>query len=101
MVKQSALGGDHILIYAQVVLTAIKFAFDVGLPRIDMDIGCKELLAFLLSQDICLASVGTTVDDILFMKRYFLSVKFSFVSSNCNKLFGYRGCVLTLPLEQV
>jgi hypothetical protein len=46
MVKQSALEGDYISIYAQVALTAIKFALDVGLSRIDMDIGCKELLAF-------------------------------------------------------
>ena len=55
----------------------------MGLPRIVMDIGGKELHAFLLSEDPCFASVGTIVDDILFMKRYFLSVKF--VSSICNK----------------
>jgi hypothetical protein len=85
MQRQSILGGDYILIYAQVVLSAIKFALDVGLPRIVMDIGCKELHAFLLSKDPCFAAVGPIVDDILFMKRYFLSVKFSFVSSICNK----------------
>jgi hypothetical protein len=85
MQRQSILGGDYILIYAQVVLSAIKFALDVGLPRIVMDIGCKELHAFLLSEDPCFAAVGPIVDDILFMKRYFLSVKFSFVSSICNK----------------
>ncbi len=102
MVKQSALGDDYISIYAQVALSAIKFAFDVGLPRIDMDIGCKELLAFLLSEDICLASVGITVDDILFMKRYFLSVKFSFVSSNCNKAaIALATEAVSSPLEQV
>ena len=57
--------GDYILIYAQVVLSAIKFTLDVGLPRIVMDIGFKELHALLLSEDPCFATVGTIVDDIL------------------------------------
>jgi hypothetical protein len=56
----------------------------------------------LLYEDIFLAYVGTTVDDILFMKRYFLSIKFSFVSSNCNKAaIALATEVVSSPLEQV
>ena len=74
----------------------------MGLPRIVMDISCKELHAFLLSEDPCFTAIGTIVDDILFMKRYFLSVKFSFMSSICNKAaVALATETVSSPLEQV
>ena len=54
-----------------VVLKALKFAYDVGLRRLEVELECKELVLMLNSDDMCLAPIGNLVEDILvFCQRF-------------------------------
>ena len=69
-----------------VVLKALKFAYDVGLRRLEVDLACKELVSMLNSDDICLVPTGTLVEDISFFCQRFPFCSFVFVKSICNKV---------------
>ena len=67
------------------VLTAVQFAFDVGLQHLDIELTFQDLLSLLKTDGSCLASIGTLVDDILFVKQLFHFCQFSFTKILCNK----------------
>ena len=84
--EQSFLAsGDMLQRYAMAVLAALKFAFDMGLRCIDLEMESKELLGLLKGPGPCLAVVGNLVGDILSVQKSFMFLKFSFVSKICNK----------------
>ena len=66
-------------------LTAVQFAFDVGLRHLDIELTIQDLLSLLKIDGSCLASIGTLVDDILFVEQFFHFCHFSFVKILCNK----------------
>jgi hypothetical protein len=68
-----------------VVLAAVKFAFNVGFRKIEVDMSYNELYHLLQSDGPCLASIGPLVEDILWVRNSCYVCKFSFVKSLCNK----------------
>ena len=44
--------------HAWVVLSALQFAFDIGIGRVEFEVGCYELVGLLKSNGPCLASIG-------------------------------------------
>ena len=68
MQQQGARCDDKLQLQAFVVLTAVQFAFDVGLQHLDIELTFQDLLSLLKTDGSCLASIGTLVDEILFVK---------------------------------
>ena len=71
--------------HAWAVLSALQFAFDIGIKRVEFEVGCYELVGLLQSNGPCLPSIGTLVDDIVTWKTYFEFVNFSFIKTIYNK----------------
>jgi hypothetical protein len=44
--------------HAWAVLSALQFAFDIGIRRVEFEVGCYELVGLLQSNGPCLASIG-------------------------------------------
>uniref|UniRef100_A0A2N9IE72 Reverse transcriptase zinc-binding domain-containing protein n=1 Tax=Fagus sylvatica TaxID=28930 RepID=A0A2N9IE72_FAGSY len=78
-------GMGRIQQHAWAVLNALQFAFDIGIRRVEFEVGCYELVGLLQSNGPCLASIGTLVDDIATWKTYFEFLNFSFIKTICNK----------------
>jgi hypothetical protein len=57
----------------------------VGLWHLDIELTFQDLLSLLKTDGSCLASIGTLVYDILFVKQLFHFCQFSFVKILCNK----------------
>ena len=68
MQQQGVRCDDKLQLQALVVLTAVQFAFDVGLQHLDIELTFQDLLSLLKTDGSCLASIGTLVDEILFVK---------------------------------
>uniref|UniRef100_A0A2N9F4D6 RNase H type-1 domain-containing protein n=1 Tax=Fagus sylvatica TaxID=28930 RepID=A0A2N9F4D6_FAGSY len=85
MQQQVARCEDKLQLQALVVLTAVQFAFDVGLRYLDIELTFSNLLSLLNSDGSCLAPIGTLVDDILCVKQLFHFCQFSFTKILCNK----------------
>ena len=47
MQQQGARCDDKLQLQAFVVLTAVQFAFDVGLRHLDIELTCQDLLSLL------------------------------------------------------
>ena len=79
-------------------MIALKFAYDIGLRLIELDVGCPELLGLIHKGSPCYVPIGGLVDDICHWNSCFQFLSFSVVRKDCNKLsfpsFGYRGFVL-------
>uniref|UniRef100_A0A2N9HU49 CCHC-type domain-containing protein n=1 Tax=Fagus sylvatica TaxID=28930 RepID=A0A2N9HU49_FAGSY len=78
-------GGDSLQVHAHALLLALEFAFHIGLRRLEVDVGNKELLGLLTKSGPCLASVGVVVDDIHSWQQVFPFLSFSFLKNDCNK----------------
>ena len=85
MTQQMAWHDDKVQIHAMMVLKALKFSYDVGLRRLEVDLVCKDLFSMLNSDDICLAPIGNLVGDISFFCQRFPFCSFAFVKCICNK----------------
>jgi hypothetical protein len=72
-------------IQAVVVLFAVQLALELGFRRLEVDIPYKELFHLLQADDMCLAPIGSLVDDIRLVKSSYSFCQFSFVKSLCNK----------------
>jgi hypothetical protein len=78
-------GGDSLQVHAHALLLALEFAFHIGLRRLEVVVGNKELLGLLTKSGPCLASVGVVVDDIHSWQQVFPFLSFSFLKNDCNK----------------
>ena len=76
---------NKLQLQAVVVLSVVQFACDMGFRWLEVDIPYKELLLLLQADDMCLAPIGSLVDDILWVKSSCSFCQFSFVKSLCNK----------------
>ena len=93
---------DKLQFQAIMVLTAVQFAFDVGLRHLDIELSFHHLLSLLNSDGSCLAPVGTLVDDILCIKQLFHFCQFSFAKNLCNKAaMALASEALSSPSSQV
>ena len=77
--------GDVIQAHARSILVALKFAYDIGLRLIELDVGCTELLGLLHKGSPCYAPMGVLVDDICFWISCFKFLSFSVIRKDCNK----------------
>jgi hypothetical protein len=77
--------GDILQSVAMAAVESIWFAIDIGLLRVELEFDHKDLFWLLQQGGPCLAPVGNLVDDIVLSKRYFESVRFSYVTKLCNK----------------
>uniref|UniRef100_A0A2N9G5M6 RNase H type-1 domain-containing protein n=1 Tax=Fagus sylvatica TaxID=28930 RepID=A0A2N9G5M6_FAGSY len=85
MQQQLVLCDDTLQLQAMVVLAAVQFAFDVGFRSLEVDISYKDLFHLLKTDSPCLASIGSLVDDVLFVKNSCHVCQFHFVKSLYNK----------------
>ncbi len=77
--------GCGLQVYAQALLLALDFAFNIGLRRLEVDVGNKELHGVLQKVGPCFAHMGVLVDDIHSWTHEFHFLSFSFIKNVCNK----------------
>jgi hypothetical protein len=90
--------------YAQSVLSALHFAFDVGFRRLEVELGNKKLLGLIQKafSSPCLAPIGVVVDDICSLNQKFRFLSFSFILKDCNKVVQALATeALSSSLDQV
>ena len=85
--KCASFSGDGLLlqIHARAVLLALEFAFNIGMRRLEVDVGNQELLGLISLASPSLAPIGVLVDDIRNWFPSFHFIRFSFIPKNCNQ----------------
>ncbi len=78
--------GDALKVFAMVVLAALKFAHSIGLRRLEVELGNKELLGLIRMTTPCLAPIGVIIEDIWSWLHLFYFINFSFIRKDCNKV---------------
>ena len=65
------MGGDALHGFANSILTAVQFAYDIviGLRRLEIEVGCKELVGLLQMKGPCMGPAGVLVAERSFTSR--------------------------------
>uniref|UniRef100_A0A2N9F4S3 RNase H type-1 domain-containing protein n=1 Tax=Fagus sylvatica TaxID=28930 RepID=A0A2N9F4S3_FAGSY len=77
--------GGGLQVHAHALMLALDFAFNIGLRRLEVDVGNQELLGLVNKSGPCLASVGVVIDDIQRWNQVFPFLSYSFIKNNSNK----------------
>ena len=72
-------------LHARAVLVAIKFAYDVGLRCLVVELDNQELYSLIQAGSPCFDPIGVIVDDICLWIPLFSSLCFVFSKKSCNK----------------
>ena len=73
--------GDMLQIHVEACQLGIKFAFDMGFRRLEVDLGCLDFLRLIQQGPPCLSHIGVLVDDLCGWVPKFSDL----IQKSCNK----------------
>ena len=73
------------------MLVALRFAKDVGVTCLEVDICYKELFGLIQNGSPCLASNGDVIDDICCWFSSFHLINHTFIPTSCNRASHVQG----------
>ena len=73
--------GDMLQIQVEACQLGIKFAFDMGFRRLEVDLGCLDFLRLIQQGPPCLSHIGVLVDDLCGWVPKFSDL----IQKSCNK----------------
>ena len=76
---------DSLQLHVRAVLVAIKFAYDVGLRCLEVELDNQELCSLIQAGSPCFDPIGVIVDDICCWIPLFSPLCFVFSKKSCNK----------------
>uniref|UniRef100_A0A2N9FNB8 Reverse transcriptase domain-containing protein n=1 Tax=Fagus sylvatica TaxID=28930 RepID=A0A2N9FNB8_FAGSY len=86
VLEDSLLSNNELLqLHARAVLVAIKFAYDVGLRCLVVELDNQELCSLIQAGSPCFDPIGVIVDDICSSIPLFSFLCFGFSKKSCNK----------------
>uniref|UniRef100_A0A2N9EQT4 DYW domain-containing protein n=2 Tax=Fagus sylvatica TaxID=28930 RepID=A0A2N9EQT4_FAGSY len=77
--------GNMLQNHAEVAQLAIKFAYDMGFRRLEVDLGCLDLFNLVQQGSPHLAYIGVLVDDLCGWVPIFQDLSFSYIQKSCNR----------------
>ena len=86
VLEDSLMRNNELLqVHAKAVLVALKFAYDVGLRFLLVEVVNQELCSLIQAGSPCFDPIGVIVDDICFWIPLFSSICFGVSKKICNK----------------